>query len=72
LQGWERFRPAQAWLDQHAGTASSEVRGKFDEFLSSRSIPADQRATLTPEQNESLFQQFVDWQAAQDQKGVRH
>jgi TRAP transporter TAXI family solute receptor len=71
LKGWERFRPAQEWLDKHSGTASSETRGKFDEFLASRAIPANERAALTPEQSESLFQQFLKWQNAQGQKGIK-
>jgi TRAP transporter TAXI family solute receptor len=72
LKGWERFHPAQEWLDRHAGTVSSDARGKFDAFLTSRAIPADERAALTPEQSENLFQQFQKWQAVQGQKGIKH
>ena len=72
LKGWQRFRPAQEWLDQHAGTTSSDARGRFDAFLASRAIPANERAALTPEQSETLFQQFLVWQSAQDQRGIKH
>ena len=61
LKGWNRFKPAQDWLDQNSATASVEVRGKFDQFLASRAAPQGAKA-LTPEQNEALFQQFLDWQ----------
>ena len=71
LKGWQRFRPAQEWLDRHSGAASSDVRGKFDAFLASRAILANERAALTPEQNENLFQQFLKWQAAQEQRGIK-
>jgi TRAP transporter TAXI family solute receptor len=72
LKGWQRFRPAQVWLDQHSNAASSsDVRGKFDDFLTSRAIPANERAALTPEQSEGLFQQFLKWQTMQDQKGIK-
>ncbi|WP_295843951.1 TAXI family TRAP transporter solute-binding subunit [Tardiphaga sp.] len=65
LKGWERFKPAQDWLDSHAATASGEVRGKFDQFLASRSMAPGTRAALTPDQSEALFQQFLKWQITQ-------
>jgi TRAP transporter TAXI family solute receptor len=71
LKGWERFRPAQEWLDRHATTTSSDMRGKFDAFLASRAILPSERAALTPEQSENLFQQFLKWQAAQDPKATK-
>jgi TRAP transporter TAXI family solute receptor len=71
LKGWERFHPAQLWLDQHTITSSPEVLGRFDDFLASRSVPTNERSALTPEQNEALFQQFMKWQDAQGQKGTK-
>lgn len=65
LKGWERFKPAQEWLDRHAATASTEVRGKFDQFLAARQINARSTA-ITPDQNEALFQQFLKWQGSQN------
>jgi TRAP transporter TAXI family solute receptor len=72
LKGWERFRPAQEWLDRHTDTTSSEMRSKFDEFLASRAMPADERAALTPEQSENLFQQFLKWQTVQGRNATKH
>jgi TRAP-type uncharacterized transport system substrate-binding protein len=54
LKGWERFKPAQQWLDQHAATASSEVRGRFDQFLAARAIAPGASAAMTADQNEAL------------------
>jgi TRAP transporter TAXI family solute receptor len=63
LKGWDRFKPAQEWLDHHAATASTEVRGKYDQFLAARQI--DTRANaITPDQNEAMFQQFLKWQGS--------
>jgi TRAP transporter TAXI family solute receptor len=72
LKGWERFRPAQAWLDQHSGPTSSDMRSKFDEFLASRAMPANERSALTPEQSENLFQQFLTWQTVQGRNATKH
>src|SRR6202162_2155725 len=36
LKGWTRFPAAQAWLDAHANTATSETRRKFDLFMAAR------------------------------------
>jgi hypothetical protein len=33
LKGWERFRPAQEWLDRHSGTTSFDMRSKGEEEL---------------------------------------
>jgi hypothetical protein len=41
------------------------VRGKFDQFLASRSMAPGTRAALTPDQSEALFQQFLKWQITQ-------
>jgi TRAP transporter TAXI family solute receptor len=64
LKGWERFKPAQEWLDQHASTASPEIRSKFDQFLAARG--SARSGANSPEQNEALFQQFLRWQASQN------
>ncbi|WP_398465299.1 TAXI family TRAP transporter solute-binding subunit [Tardiphaga sp.] len=67
LKGWERFKPAQAWLDQHSSTASPELRTKFDQFLSARGAALGPRAAqVTPEQSEALFQQFLKWHTSQN------
>jgi TRAP transporter TAXI family solute receptor len=62
LQGWTRFAAAQTWLDQHSATSSVETRAKFDQFLAARATQSGPRSAMTPEQNEALFQQFLQWQ----------
>ena len=68
LQGWKRFPAAQAWLDAHAApqpqAASPDVRRKFDQFLATRASQTGTTGATTPEQNEALFQQFLEWQKA--------
>ena len=61
LQGWKRFPAAQAWLDQHANTAS-DTRRKFDQFMAARASEPGKSAAVTPEQNAVLFEQFLEWQ----------
>ncbi len=62
LKGWTRFPVAQAWLDQHANTAMSDTRSKFDVFMTARASQTGQSPAATPEQNTVLFQQFLQWQ----------
>jgi hypothetical protein len=62
LKGWTRFPAAQAWLDQHSITAASETRRKFDLFLAAQGSQTRGLPAATPEQNEALFQQFLQWQ----------
>jgi TRAP transporter TAXI family solute receptor len=62
LQGWTRFPAAQTWLDQHSKTATSETRRKFDLFLAAQAPQTRGLPAATPEQNEALFQQFLQWQ----------
>jgi len=62
LKGWTRFPAAQAWLDRHSNTATSETRSKFDLFLATRASQTGGLPAATPEQNALLFQQFLQWQ----------
>jgi hypothetical protein len=62
LKGWTRFAAAQTWLDEHANTPSAETRSKFDQFLAARASQSAGQAPMTPEQNEALFRQFLQWQ----------
>jgi hypothetical protein len=64
LRGWERFAPAQRWLDQNVGAQQSRI--KFEQFLTE-----NQRSNETPPSaadKEALFQQFRAWEAAQNSK----
>jgi uncharacterized protein len=62
VPGWTRFPPAQSWIDQwkqSENSASTEVRVAFDEFLKSRN--AGGARSITQEQREALFGQFMEW-----------
>ncbi|WFU70673.1 TAXI family TRAP transporter solute-binding subunit [Bradyrhizobium sp. CB2312] len=61
LKGWNRFPPAQEWLDQHSGPAS-DTRARFDQFLAAQTRETGQQGARTPEQDEALYQQFLKWQ----------
>jgi uncharacterized protein len=61
VPGWTRFQPAQDWLErwkQAEKDSSTEVRVAFDQFLKSRGSNA---RTISPEQREALFGQFMEW-----------
>jgi uncharacterized protein len=61
VPGWTRFKPAQMWLDSHkeANPASGgKLRVDFDDFLKARQIAGN---TISKEQRDALFQQFMAW-----------
>ena len=62
LKGWTRFPAAQAWLDQHSETASDATRTSFEQFLAARASQGGSQPAAAPEQNDALFQQFLQWQ----------
>jgi len=65
LPGWNRFQPAQDWLDKHGVEPVS--RDKFETFL--RQNPTADKLKLQPGvDNEALFKQFQAWEAAQNAK----
>ncbi|WP_243369458.1 TAXI family TRAP transporter solute-binding subunit [Microvirga solisilvae] len=58
VPGWERVKPAQDWLDRAATTSSTFPQGQsFESFMNSRGI------TVTAEQREALFREFLAWQS---------
>lgn len=60
VPNWTRFKAAQEWLDQRKQaeqTATAEVRTAFDEFLKTQGPGG----TISPEQRELLFSQFMRW-----------
>lgn len=64
LRGWERFPPAQRWLDQNA--AGQEFRIKFERFLTEN--PRSGGESQSAADKEALFQQYRAWEAAQNGK----
>jgi uncharacterized protein len=58
VPGWERVKPAQDWIDRAATTAStsSQQVQSFESFMQSRGF------TVTAEQREALFRDFLAWQ----------
>jgi len=58
LPGWNRFQPAQDWLDKHG--VEPVTRAKFETFLKQNPAAGGD--------NETLFKQFQAWEAAQNAK----
>jgi TRAP-type uncharacterized transport system substrate-binding protein len=53
LPGWQRFRPAERWLQQQPG-GEAALRNAFGRFLQEKSISS-------PPEREQLFQEFMRW-----------
>jgi hypothetical protein len=64
LPGWNRFQPAQDWLDKHG--IEPVTRDRFETFL--RQNPATAAKLQTSEDKEALFKQFQAWEASQNSK----
>ncbi len=60
VPGWQRFRAAQEWLDRNGTGGDAEAKATFDKFLQARG-----GRTVTAEQREQLFRDFVEWQRRQ-------
>jgi TRAP-type uncharacterized transport system substrate-binding protein len=58
VPGWQRFAPAQEWLDRREYEAS-KLRTTFDKFLDNRS--GGQGRALPPADRERLFREFQEW-----------
>jgi TRAP transporter TAXI family solute receptor len=57
VPGWERVRAAQDWLDHAAAASRPSAEGQsFENFMNSRGI------SVSPEQREALFRDFLAWQ----------
>ena len=64
LPGWNRFQPAQDWLDKHG--IEPVTRERFETFL--RQNPTTAAKIQTSEDKEALFRQFQAWEASQNGK----
>ena len=63
IPGWQRFKPADEWLAEHAHATTSAVdSGAFVRFLSQNGGAIN---NLSPEDKAVLFRQFLEWQRAQ-------
>lgn len=56
LEGWQRARAAQAWLDKASGAAPTAQRQAFQKFLAENAPD-----TKTAEEQERLFKAFTEW-----------
>jgi TRAP transporter TAXI family solute receptor len=62
LPGWKRFEPAEAWLARAKAQADSQ-RQQFEKFTAAQSGASP--ASMTTEQRDRLFQEFLKWSQAQ-------
>lgn len=60
LPGWQRFRPAERWLQQHPDKDTA-LRAAFDRFL-------QRNPNANVPDHERLFQQFLRWRQRQQDK----
>jgi uncharacterized protein len=57
VPGWQRFKAAQDWLDQHpTEVAGSASRTKFKEFMAQEG-----HGDMSPEQPDRLYAHFLEW-----------
>ncbi len=70
VPGWTRFAPAQAALDRlpPIATSSEAQRVEFTTFLSQANVAP---ARMTQAQEQTLFQQFLDWQRQRNRSASR-
>jgi TRAP-type uncharacterized transport system substrate-binding protein len=66
LPGWQRFAGAEEWLSRNRANAVAMQKEKFDGFVSSQQ--GDVKRSLTPQEREALFQQFLQWNQTQGQR----
>jgi TRAP-type uncharacterized transport system substrate-binding protein len=57
VPGWQRFGPAQEWLDQREHEAT-KLRTTFDKFLDAKVGPGH---ALPPAERDRLFREFQEW-----------
>jgi uncharacterized protein len=64
LSGWNRFEPAQAWINLHRNPIGEPEaqRAQFTEFLASRGI----RESDNPGETEQLFKDFLKWSQSRE------
>jgi len=58
VRGWQRFAPAQEWLDRDEREAANRLRTDFDKFLEER---AKRTGAQSAADRERLFRKFQEW-----------
>jgi TRAP transporter TAXI family solute receptor len=58
VRGWQRFQPAQDWLDREEREAARRLRSDFDKFLDER---AKRTGPLSTADRARLFREFQKW-----------
>lgn len=73
LPGWTRLAAAQSWLEKNkpelltANADSQTMRQSFQRFLSQQNAGGGKKKKLSPQEQETLFNQFVSWMKNQGQ-----
>ena len=64
VPGWKRLPAAEEWVKRNQGELqqSQSIRDQFDQFLATRDA-AGKRETMSREQFDSLFREFMSWRA---------
>jgi uncharacterized protein len=57
VPGWQRFTPAQEWLDRNREQTAAQMRNRFDQFLNEQT----KRGESSTADKERLFREFQDW-----------
>jgi TRAP-type uncharacterized transport system substrate-binding protein len=58
VPGWQRFKPAQEWLDQYSEEKRARQQASFGKFLDERKKGGDGPGAA---EKERLFREFLDW-----------
>lgn len=60
MPGWERFSPAQEWLEKNNRVQQTTVKAEFAKFAAERGI---QSSETNPADNDVLFREFLEWKS---------
>lgn len=60
MPGWQRFLPAQEWLDNNHRNQETAVNAEFAKFAAERGISS---ADASPSKNDVLFREFLEWKS---------
>lgn len=60
IPGWQRFAPAQEWLEKNNRAQETTVKAEFAKFAAERGI---QGSDANPADNDVLFREFLEWKS---------